>query len=293
MKDPIAFLFATALSIASNISVAHSQTVEVAAVINENSRSNVSFSDVLKVPFAEPDQRLVYGETPEQFVVKWQPTETQSTTPIIVTIHGGCWLNAYAIDHTYAMNSALRDAGFEVWSLEYRRVGDGGGGWPGSFTDIQQGLAHIIAANGGATALAKRDVTLMGHSAGGHLALLAAQQHTAIVDRVVGLAAIADLPTYARGDNSCQQAASSFMESADDTAWHAANPIANAPKVPSYLFHGDADTIVPQQQSTAYATFENVHLQWLEGAGHFDLIDPHSRAWLTIVTKLQQLSAKN
>lgn len=255
-------------------------------------RSNVSFSQVLEVPFAKSDQRAFYGEAEMQFVETWQAKEHQVTTPLIIVIHGGCWLNAYAIDHTYAMNTALRDAGFEVWGIEYRRIGDTGGGWPGSLTDIQAGLQHITKATGGAKALAQRDVTLLGHSAGGHLALLAAAQNAAIVDRTVGLAPITDISTYAQGDNGCQQAAQQFMADAEPSAWQQADPIQQAPQVATYLFHGEQDSIVPLQQSRDYAQqYDAVSVNWLEGAGHFDMIDPYSQAWLTIVQELKQLSA--
>lgn len=281
------------LCVAVQLSSAQAITFDGTTAESSQLRSNVSFSEVLTVPYAKPDQRSSYGSAPTQFVEQWQSTDRQSTTPVIIMIHGGCWLNAYAIDHTYAMNSALREAGFEVWALEYRRIGDEGGGWPGTFTDIQTGLNHVAGQYGGDAALAKRDVTLVGHSAGGHLALLAAQQTPELIDRVIGLAAIADLPTYAEGDNGCQQAGKQFMNTADSTAWQAANPASQPPETPVYLFHGEADTIVPQQQSRTYAEYEQVQLRWLAGAGHFDLIDPQSRAWLTILDELQQLSAKN
>ncbi|MBG22720.1 MAG: alpha/beta hydrolase [Idiomarinaceae bacterium] len=268
-------------------------SVSVFSALAQEPRSNVSFSDVLAVPFANPDQRIHYGDSPLQFAEHWQVDKRQSSAPIILSIHGGCWLNAYAIEHTYAMNTALRDAGFEVWSLEYRRVGDDGGGWPGSFTDIQNGLVTIAAQYGGEQALAQRDVTLIGHSAGGHLALLAGQQATELVDRIVGLAAITDIKAYAAGENSCQQAGKRFMEGADDQAWKAANPAEQAAHPATYLFHGDADSIVPLTQSREFATREQVEVVWLEGAGHFDVIDPQSRAWLTILNKLKQLSAQD
>lgn len=256
-------------------------------------RSNVSFSDVLAVPFAKPEQRVAYGESPLQFVEHWQTPKHSPSTPIILSIHGGCWLSAYSIEHTYAMNSALRDAGFDVWSVEYRRVGDTGGGWPGSFADIQQSLLAVAAEYGGKQALAERDVTLLGHSAGGHLALLAGHQRAELIDRVVGLAAISDINAYTAGDNSCQQAGKRFMQDADSDAWYAANPMLQPVVTPTYLFHGDADSIVPPAQSRAFAEHEQVDVVWLEGAGHFDLIDPQSRAWLTIVSQLQQLSTQN
>lgn len=282
-----------ALCVAIHLSSAMAIAFDVTTADSSQLRSNVSFSDVLTVPYAKPDQRSSYGSAPTQFVEQWQVSERQSTTPVIILIHGGCWLNAYAIDHTYAMNSALREAGFEVWALEYRRIGDDGGGWPGTFTDIQTGINHVADQYGGMDALSSRDVTLVGHSAGGHLALLAAQHTPQVIDRVVGLAAITDLATYAAGDNGCQQAGKQFMNAANSAAWQAANPASHPPSTPIYLFHGEADTIVPQQQARTYADYDHVQLRWLAGAGHFDLIDPQSRAWLTILNELQQLSAKN
>ncbi len=268
-------------------------SVSVFSALAQEPRSNVSFSDVLAAPFAEPDQRIFYGDSPIQFVENWQALERQSSAPIILSIHGGCWLNAYAIEHTYAMNTALRDAGFDVWSLEYRRVGDDGGGWPGTFNDIQNGLVTIAAQYGGEQALAQRDVTLIGHSAGGHLALLAGQQQAALIDRIVGLAAITDIRAYAAGENSCQQVGNRFMQGADENAWTAANPAEQPLQVDTYLFHGDADNIVPLAQSRDFAAHEQVEVVWLKGAGHFDVIDPQSRAWLTILNELKQLSAQD
>lgn len=256
-------------------------------------RSNVSFNDVLKVPFAKPDSRIAYADASVQFVDHWQAHADHASTPVLISIHGGCWLNAYAIDHTYAMNSALRDAGFAVWSIEYRRIGDDGGGWPGTFDDVQAALTRVADEYGGADAFKQRDVTLIGHSAGGHLALLAAAQNPQLIDRVVGLAAITDIATYAAGENSCQQAGKSFMAQASTESWQLANPAQQELTVPAYLFHGDADRIVPQQQSAGFAEQKKASVEWLEGAGHFDVIDPKSRAWLTIVTKLKALSSEN
>lgn len=87
-----------------------------------------------------------------------------------VFIHGGSWLAEYDITHTNKLTDELARNGIATWSLEYRRVGNEGGGWPGTFEDIARGADHLgaIAADWN---LDRHRVIAMGHSAGGHLAL--------------------------------------------------------------------------------------------------------------------------
>lgn len=96
--------------------------------------------------------------------------------PVAVLIHGGCWQAAMDTRAgTTPLAEALRSRGIAVWNIEYRRLGNEGGGWPGTFTDVAAGVDHL-------TTLAKRHpldltrVTIVGHSAGAHLALWAASR---------------------------------------------------------------------------------------------------------------------
>ncbi|RUO58736.1 alpha/beta hydrolase family protein [Pseudidiomarina insulisalsae] len=252
--------------------------------------ANVSFAAVTELSHAQPDARFAYGEHSAQFAELWQPAGTLASAeaPIVIAIHGGCWLNAYNVEHTYALNTALQEAGFMVWSLEYRRLGDEGGGWPGSWHDVQAGILALQNYLGDTEKLQARDITLLGHSAGGHLALLAGHAFGASMDRVFALAAITDLASYAQGANGCQQAAGKFMGEADHHAWRSANPQFLPSQIPTYLWHGTADTIVPREQTENFS--QAAEHKWLDGAGHFDLIHPQTRAWSEILTELQRLS---
>ncbi|AGH46129.1 alpha/beta hydrolase family protein [Paraglaciecola psychrophila] len=75
-----------------------------------------------------------------QKVTKIKDLENKHANPLVILIHGGCWLRAYDIQHTFALNIGLAQAGFNVWSLEYRRSGDIGGGWPSSYDDVKAGI---------------------------------------------------------------------------------------------------------------------------------------------------------
>ena len=160
-------------------------------------KSNVSYKSVTGLSFAQADKKLVYGDAnPElQYGLLWLPKTLTSTerAPLIVLIHGGCWLNAYDIQHSFPLSSALAEAGYAVWSLEYRRTGDEGGAWPGSFEDVRQGLA--FTSNLKEYPVDLDQIVIMGHSAGGHLALLAASENHNIT-AVIGLAAITDIVEY-------------------------------------------------------------------------------------------------
>lgn len=96
--------------------------------------------------------------------------------PVVVMVHGGCWLAEYDLKHMRALAGAISDKGYAVWNIEYRRVGNPGGGWPGTFLDVAAGADYLRK-------LAKKypldmeQVVAVGHSAGGHLALWLAIRH--------------------------------------------------------------------------------------------------------------------
>jgi acetyl esterase/lipase len=248
---------------------------------------NVSYSSVLELEYTAPDTRLVYGvENPVlQYGLLWLPDKpaTGKKAPLVVFIHGGCWLNEYDIQHSNPLSASLAAAGYAVWSLEYRRTGDPGGGWPGSYDDIRQGIAFT-------SSLAEYPVdidqiVLIGHSAGGHLALLAAPQFPQ-VDAVIGLAAISDIVAYSRGQNSCEAATAEFMGGAYKDlpeAYAAANPASASAHSNSILLQGDTDAIVPLQQSRLAGARAVV----VEGAGHFDWLYPGTRAHETLLLTLE------
>ncbi|NNE13001.1 MAG: alpha/beta hydrolase, partial [Ilumatobacter sp.] len=126
------------------------------------------------VPSIDPvSVSIPYGDAPQQFGVLTLPAGAGEPGAVVVLIHGGFWRNRYALDLMVPLADDLADRGDAVWNLEYRRVGDDGGGWPGTLEDIAAGIDAL-------TGMAEEHpldldrVAVVGHSAGGHLALWAA-----------------------------------------------------------------------------------------------------------------------
>ncbi|MGQ4276980.1 alpha/beta fold hydrolase [Pseudidiomarina sp. E22-M8] len=253
---------------------------------NAQVAANVPYSTVTELHFQASERRLNYGDDPLQFIELW--SGGTATTPLIIFIHGGCWLNAYDIKHTYAATSALQRAGYAVASIEYRRTGDNGGGWPGTWHDIQQALKTLGEAP--SLHLQQRKVIAMGHSAGGHLALLAGNTFPDTIDHVVGLAAITDLASYTAADGGCQQAGAQFMADATAQDWQTANPSTQAVNLNVTLLQGKADSIVPIEQATDYADHNLVELVLQDQAGHFDWVHPGTAAWQQLLTTLESIN---
>src|SRR5262245_2939325 len=167
-----------------------------------------------------PDLVLRYGDGAEHVAdVHLPPTAvgpregTSARAPLIIFLHGGFWRADYGREHTRPLAEALADAGFVVCAPEYRRTGQAGGGWPGTFDDVAAAvdlLPGLVAeATDGLVAADPADVVLAGHSAGGHLALWAASRnrlpegsrwHTGGSGwrGVVALAAVTDLAAGSR-----------------------------------------------------------------------------------------------
>lgn len=257
-------------------------------IVYSEIESNVNYQQVTELAYVPADARLTYAnDNPQlQYGLLWLPAalEPKAKAPLVVLIHGGCWLNAYDIQHTFPTSTALAQAGYAVWSLEYRRTGDPGGGWPGTFDDIRAGLAYLPKLQEYPVDLNR--VAVVGHSAGGHLALLAGTEADGL-QAVVGLAAITDIIEYSKGGNSCQAATPKFMGGSyaeRPDAYAAANPAGKPMRSTTVLLQGDLDAIVPLRQSTLVEA--TVHVQ--EGAGHFDWVHPGTPAFQLLLATLDE-----
>ncbi|HSG89033.1 MAG TPA: alpha/beta fold hydrolase [Pseudomonadales bacterium] len=270
--------------------------------------ANVSFDAVTALSATPADAQQAYGAAPVQRTETWYPRGMAAPAPVVLFLHGGCWLDAYGVDHARPLAAALRDAGFAVVAPEYRRVGDAGGGWPGTFADI----AAVLDALADDARLDLDRLAVVGHSAGGHLALWLGARAGLPADTVlpragavtpepalvVGLAAIADLDTYARGDSSCETVTPRLMGGMPEEVperYAAASPQRLPPAAaPVVLIQGTLDSIVPAAQAHAYAARMNdaggdVRIEWIEGAGHFDPIHPGTAAFARLLEVLRPL----
>jgi acetyl esterase/lipase len=237
--------------------------------------SAVTFDDVMALPVGKPAARFGYGPGPSQFAELWLPAG-EGSAPVVAFVHGGCWLSEYNIRHSHALATALSREGLAVWNIEYRRVGEAGGGFPGSLDDVKAALAMLRESPPAGTD--PKRLALAGHSAGGHLALLAADNIP-----TVALAPIIDLATYAAGTGSCNAAASRFIGAPPDArpkAYRAATPTLQATDT---VLMGTLDAIVPAEQ----AYLPPARDAWPE-AGHFDWIHPGTPAWQEVRAALQR-----
>ncbi|HEX4006100.1 MAG TPA: alpha/beta hydrolase [Acidobacteriaceae bacterium] len=239
--------------------------------------------DLLSLPPVHADERISYGTEPNQFFDLWQPQEEgREPRGAVVMIHGGFWRARYDLTHASHACAALARAGLTVASLEYRRVGDSGGGWPGTFEDIVDGFTAACAHCDKSAS-----VVLLGHSAGGHLALRFAGEKSAMRG-VVALAPVACLD-LADELHLSHDAVSEFLGGGQEqapTVYEAACPSRHALKTPAIVVHGALDETVPVSLSRCFLerrAAENLRLVEIAGAKHMDLIDPVSAAWVTVL----------
>ncbi len=131
---------------------------------------------VLTRPAPEPDRTVAYGDAPDQVADLRLPAGAGPARPLVVVVHGGFWRAEYDRRHTGPLAAALAAHGYPVAQLEYRRTGQPGGGWPGTLTDVLTGVAElpVLAAEALPGRVSLAAPILVGHSAGGHLALYVA-----------------------------------------------------------------------------------------------------------------------
>lgn len=246
-------------------------------------RSNVPYGEVLQQPYRIASAHRSYGKDSLQTLYQWHTQDKPSS--ILIFIHGGCWLNLFDYTHGRGLFNALAKDGVMTIAVEYRRTGDDGGGWPGTFDDVKAGITESLEwiQQEGLNSL---PVYLAGHSAGGHLALLAAQEFEDRFNSVIGLAAITDPVQYAQGSNSCQTATPAFfggLPAEKSAEYNAATPSAEELPANTILLQGTADNIVPVSQSE----MPGVSRQLIEGAGHFDYLHSQSLAYQQFLTILK------
>jgi acetyl esterase/lipase len=242
-----------------------------------------SSEDILSLAPPKADARLSYGADPNQFADLRLPKE-KGPHPLAINIHGGFWRAKYDLGYAGHMCAALTAKGIATANLEYRRVGNPGGGWPGTFADIRTACQFLLQSARQYQFDASR-VIVMGHSAGGQLALCLAA-HESAVKAVVSLAGVVDLQR-AYGLHLSNDAVVEFLGGTPAEVgdhYREADPMKIAVKAPQWLVHGAADDIVTPAFSRDYVNAkqkmkEDVQLVEIARAGHFDVVDPRSGAW--------------
>ena len=241
---------------------------------------------------------IAYGEAKQQ-VAELRLPKGPGPHPVVIVIHGGCWQTPWAMDDVRSLAAALTAEGLATWSLEYRRVGDPGGGWPGTFEDVARGADHLRSV-ARAHRLDLGRVVALGHSAGGQLALWLAARHklprdsplwTRLAPRRCGASSRSPAsPTCARPRprrSAATRSRSSWAGRRPIGAGRVreSSPIELLPLgVPQRLVCGALDSLVPNELSRRYQAAarragDAVTLEVVDGVGHFELVDPDEHRW--------------
>jgi acetyl esterase/lipase len=251
--------------------------------------------DILSKPQPAYDRRVAYGTDASQFIEVRIPHST-GKHPALMNIHGGFWRAKYDLSHAGHFCETLRTSGVATFNIEYRRVGNPGGGWPGTFTDIRSAYRFVLQS-ASRFSLDTDRIAVMGHSAGGQLALCLAA-HEASLRRAISLAGAVDLKKCFALHLSNDAVAEFLGGKPTDVPEHyrEADPAElSIAKANQWLIHGRDDDTVPVSVSRDYAALkrnnrENVELVEIPRCGHFDLIDPGSDAFKNQVTKTLSLA---
>ena len=237
-----------------------------------------------------PAPCIAYGDHPDQVANLHLPAGDGGPWPCVVLIHGGFWRTGWDRTLMTPLAIDLARRGIAAWNVEYRRVGQEGGGWPGTLEDVAAAVDRLADVDD----VDPTRVVTCGHSAGGHLALWLAARHRL----ARGLPGAEPARAPRRRDRAGRASATSSARWRDGLGggavagllgvvrrerperYAAASPAALAPLgVPQLLVHGDGRRhrpalAEPRLRRTATRTPSCVELA---GADHFDVIDPASR----------------
>jgi acetyl esterase/lipase len=248
---------------------------------------------ILSEPAPPADIRLLYGNEPSQIVDLRLPA-APGLRPLAIMIHGGFWRARFNLLHAGHLCAGLAAAGFASANIEYRRAGEVGCGWPGTFKDVGNAVQFVRDRANLVRGDARRTVVL-GHSAGGHLALWLAGEIGDLAG-VVSLGGVASLRVASEmglGGQAVREFLGVTPREAPDI-YRSADPEGRPCAVPRTLIHGTADDRVPIELSREYVRLRQadpgpVKLVELEGGDHFDVVDPQSRFWDVVLGEVMSL----
>lgn len=250
--------------------------------------------DILSAPPVAADLRVRYGPEPEQFADLYF-ARNKSQAPLAINIHGGFWRARYDLAHASHLCAALAARGMNTVNLEYRRAGSPGGGWPRTFEDIRNAYRYLLQ-DAPKWDIESAPAVVLGHSAGGQLALCLAA-HEKSVGNCVSLAGVLDLRRAWElhlSDDAVVEYLGGTPEQVPEH-YREASPMELAmSKAGQLIVHGLSDDVVPPAISRDYAAAkkkrgEAVELFLLPQAGHFELIDPASQAFPIVAEAVLRL----
>ncbi|MGA7157398.1 MAG: alpha/beta hydrolase [Acidobacteriaceae bacterium] len=276
--------------------------------------------DILSRPIPPADHRIAYGTGPCQFGDLWLPQAPQGKrVPLVVFYHGGWWKSEYDLGYASHLCLALKKSGIASWSVEYRRVGYTGGGWPATFQDAASGFDYV-ATLAKTYPLDLTRVLTAGHSAGGHLAFWIAGRHhidppseifeprpqVPLIGAIslagaVDLRLTIDLSGYFTFAHDRQEVFALMGGRPQELPerYKAGNPGDLLPfHIPQILIQGTEDDQIPPELPTRWTELarrlgDSSSATIIPSADHFDVVDPESSAWPTVQDAFRHLALRN
>ena len=251
----------------------------------KDEKAIMTWDDLLSRPKPAPDATVAYGADALQLADIWKPAGA-GPHPAVVMIHGGCWQTEIAErDIMNWIADDLRSAGVGVWNIEYRGV-DRGGGYPGTFLDVGAAADMFAAKRSDYGFQTDAPVVVIGHSAGGHLALWLARRaglakgdalrgpEPLKVDLAISQGGLPDLRAQMMlPDHGCGTEAATKMAGADFA--RTSPPEMPKGRAREVQFNNDLDSIAPPSFGAAYGAKMVV----TAGEGHAELIAPETKSW--------------
>lgn len=281
------------------------------------SAAPMKLTDYLALSGPPPSATWTYGKAPSQYAELFVPAGP-GPFPVAVLVHGGCWTKEFGgIAQLRNMAGALTARGIAVWNVEYRRVDEEGGGYPGTYQDINAAL-DLLAAKSVTSRLDLQRIVAVGHSAGGQLVQWIAgrsriaassplfQARLLPVREIVSLGGLADLRhEQALIKSSCDRDMVDLTGLPSATRPDVFSDTNAAELMPNgshtTLITGELDTVSPPRVAIDYAARarkagDRADVVILPGASHYDEVAASSPSWPTVLnvieTSLQSLPPK-
>ena len=269
----------------------------------------MTLQDYLALSGPKPDLHIAYGGAPSQFVELFKPAGP-GPFPVVILIHGGCWAVHFGgIAQMHNMAGALVKQGIAVWNVEYRRVDEEGGGYPGMYQDVATAVDRL-RQEAAAHRLDLARVAAMGHSAGGHLAQWAASRHRLpqsspawrgaplAIPHVISLGGLADLRNEEQLiKSSCERDMVQLVglpSAARPDVFSDTSPGELLPSgVRTVLVTGELDTVSPVRAAQDYArraraAGDAAEVVVLPNASHYDEVAAASPAWPLVYAEIRK-----
>jgi acetyl esterase/lipase len=280
-------------------------TAALCAAAPVGAQRPIAYDSLAALTAPAPTARIAYGPGALQFGNLRLP-KGRGPYPVVLFVHGGCFLQQFTIAHAAALEQAFADSGYAVWSIEYRRVGDDGGGWPGTFDDVRR-AADYLRDLARTYPLDLRRVVAVGHSAGAALVLWLASRdrlradsplrvdHPLAVGAVLAIAPAADFADL-QSKNVCGGVMDRLMGGSAEAfpeRYRDVSPALLAPiRIPQIVIVGGQDRSWGPGGRAYYASAMAagdtlVRMIEVPEAGHFDVVAPTTPAWHIVMQALR------